>query len=360
MLKKILYIMACFVVGFLIILSSVYTNFQSTFKYMNNEAVSEKDYTKAERFFSRSIDENKFYVGDEENGVHIEVFSALNDGVRFLEDGKTSYYTLESSIQFTLFHLGDSFLLKDTTTKDETTGEETTVMGGVELYFEGSTEKAFFPFNVEGLNYYELAESFSFLVVNVAYDDYVAQLTEKGISLEAEIVSAKIFDSQLDDVYEITFAADSRPSFDTTFHNTYADVIAEYNALQEKGAKGEEVSKNESSAIESKYEQVATSSGFAQQHRVKIIYGSFKFLFPVISSALTFIAVSVLVGWLIFRKKRRNGYTRPMPKKFNAAPVKQSAPEQFTRNVFDLEEDSVVETPSNTEEVKVEETKNEE
>lgn len=336
MLKKLLYILASFILGFILILNVIYSNFYSAFQYLSAEAVTNKEYTKAERFFSRALDENKFFSQEYNDGVYIEVFSALNDGVRYVYDEEgnkteTTYYTLESTIQFTLFHLTDSFSMED---KEDS-------FGGVELYFDNSNETVFVPFKTEEMDNYSLVTNYSFLVVNVNYDDYVSSLIEKGISADAQIVSARIYDSEKDDVYLLEFAANNRPTFNTEFHNAYTSVLAEYNANQLKAAKEGSSDKDVADEITAKYESITNEYGFTQQHGVGIVYGSFKFLFPVISSALAFLGVDILLGYLIFRKKRQRGYHAPSKKQVTEV-KKRPEPEQFTRNVFNLEEDDVV------------------
>ena len=342
MLKKLLYILASFILGFILILNIIYSNFYSAFQYLCAQAVTEHNYTEAERFFSRALDEDKFFTKSYDDGVHIEVFAALNDGVRYVYDSEgnkteTTYYTLESTIQFTLFHLTDTFA-----TEDKVDENENAVLGGVELYFDKSTETVFVPFKTDEMDNYSLITNYSFLVVNVNYDDYCSALVTKEIPADAQIVGARIMDSERDDVYVLEFAEDSRPTFETEFHNAYVDVLAEYNAHQLKAAEGNDVSESDADKITSKYEAITSEYGFTQQHGVKIIYGSFKFLFPVISSALAFLGIDILLGYLIFRKKKVRGYRAPSKKQVTEV-KKRPEPEQFTRNVFNLEEDDVVE-----------------
>ena len=83
-----------------------------------------------------------------------------------------------------------------------------------------------------------------------------------------------------------------------------------------------------------------------------IIYGSSKFLFPVIGAAVIFLALDILLGWFIFRKKNASKYVPPYRAKQPTAPVRQ--PEQFSRDVFNVEEDDVVETPTEETETKPE------
>lgn len=341
MLKKLLYVLASFILGFILILSTIYSNFHSAFQYLCANEVSEKEYVEAERFFSRSLNKDKFYEQTFENGVHVEVFSAVNDGVRHCqtENGKVSYYTLESTIQFTLFHLTDTFALEDQ--KDE--AGNVTSYGGVELKLEGVEQPVFFPFISEGLDNYALVPNYSFLVLTVNYDDYVAKLAAENIPLNTPIVAATIYDSKKDDVYQIEFAENQRPSFDTDFHKAYTEVLKEYNEQNLNIALGKTTDEEKSAEILTKFQTITTENGFILQHEVGIIYGSFKFLFPVISTGVVFLGIDILLGWLLFRKKNKRTAYMPKQKQINEV-KKRPEPEQFTRNVFDLEEDDVVET----------------
>jgi hypothetical protein len=63
-------------------------------------------------------------------------------------------------------------------------------------------------------------------------------------------------------------------------------------------------------------------------------------LVGVISTAVIFLALDILVAWLIFRKKKPGKYIPPYKQTQKPA---TKEPEQFDRSVFELEADEVVE-----------------
>lgn len=352
MLKKILYIVASFLLGFMIILYVVNSSFYTAFAKINAEAVSNKDYEKAERFFSRVYDQNKFYVGDIENDdkttTHIEIYSALNDGIRYHnvlnEQGevveKKEYYTLESSIQVSIFHVPAEF-----STTDVYNGEEVVSRGGVAFVFGDKT--VLFPFSGENFDYYSLQSSFAFLALSISEYEYYNSLEAVGIAADSVVDSVLIYDGAGDLEYTINFETGKNPTFDNKFHDTFEEVITQYNALQLESAKGNTPSDEEVSAMEEKYFSVANESGYQVQHSTKIIYGSSKFIVRVVVAAVIYTGIVVLIGWLIFRKKKTPKYVPPgfrnRMQQQNKKPVQQREPEQFSREVFDLDKDDVVE-----------------
>ena len=348
MLKKILYIIASFLIGFMLISSIVVTNFYSVFQKFVAEDVNNKEYTSAERFFSRVVNENKFY-SQEHDGVFIEVYSALNDDIVYAydengevilsNDQKVQYYTLESSIQFTFFNLPDTFALAD-----DTSNSEDIKRGGVKLLF-GESDTLFFPFVTDTIDYYGYASSYSYLPLSISYSEYIDALTKAEINSNAVITGAIIIDGNGEEEYTLTFGSGNNPSFNTTFHNDFYDVLVRYNDFQEASAKGSETSEDEANSIKSDYERILNSnSAYLTQHDFNLIYGSFDFLFAVISSAVVFLAVDILLGWFIFRKKKAAPYIPPSQRKQQATVQRQ--PEQFTRDVFNVEEMDVIEAPS--------------
>lgn len=351
MLKKILYIIVSFLVGFMLLSSIVVTNFYSVFQDLIAEDVTNKEYSSAERFFSRVVDENKFYSAEYE-GTTIEVYSALNDNIKFVYDSEgkktdTTYYTLESSIQFTLFHLPEDFALVD-----NTTDENNKKQGGIKLVL-GDAGTVFFPFKTEAVDYYSFATSYSYLPLSIAYDDYVAALNAASISLDATITSAVVIDGNGEEEFNVEFTAGKYPTFNTKFHTDFVDILTRYNKVQLQNAKGEEINNEETNKIVEDYNAVlANNSGYLQQHDFNVIYSSSDFLLPVIGAAVIFLALDIVLGWFIFRKKKASKYVPPYRAKQPTAPVRQ--PEQFSRDVFNVEEDDVVETPTEETETKPE------
>ena len=351
MLKKILYIIVSFLVGFMLLSSIVVTNFYSVFQDLIAEDVTNKEYSSAERFFSRVVDENKFYSAEYE-GTTIEVYSALNDNIKFVYDSEgkktdTTYYTLESSIQFTLFHLPEDFALVD-----NTTDENNKKQGGIKLVL-GDAGTVFFPFVTDAVDYYSFVTSYSYLPLSIAYDDYVAALNAASISLDAKITRAIIIDGDGEEEFNISFTAGKYPTFNTKFHTDFIDILVRYNKVQLQNAKGEEVDNAETNKIVEDYNAVlANNAGYLPQHDFSVIYSSADFLLPVIGAALIFLVLDIVLGWFIFRKKKASTYVPPYKAKQQTTPVRQ--PEQFSRDVFNVEEDNVVETPAEETETKSE------
>ena len=346
MLKKILYVIASLFLGFMLISSVIVTNFYSVFQSYAAEAVGNKDYTSAERFFSRVIDQNKFY-SSEVNGTIIEVYSALNDGIEFVYDEEnkktdTSYYTLESSIQFTLFNLPESFALVNNEENSEDKKQ-----GGVKLIV-GEDKSVFFPYVTETVDYYGFVESYSFLPLSIPYAQYTAALSAANIT-DAVISGAVIIDGNGVEQFTLTFEEGKNPSFNTQFHTNFNEILVRYNQIQLDYAKGLEIEESVGNAIKAEYDAVVDSNeNYLEQHDYNLIYGSFDFLFPVISSAVIFLAADILLAWLLFRKKKAATYIPPYQKK-QATPV-QREPEQFNRDVFNVEEYDVAEEEVVTEE----------
>jgi hypothetical protein len=352
MLKKILYIIVSFLVGFMLLSSIVVTNFYSTFQGLIVDEVNNKEYTNAERFFSRVVDEKKFYSLEQE-GTMIEVYLALNDNIKpvYDEEGKatsTTYYTLDSCLQFSLFNLPDDFALVDNKT-DEANKKQ----GGVKLVL-GDNGSLFFPFVNELVDYYSFVASYSYLPFSIPYEDYVAALDKADIDLKAAITSAVVIDGDGEEEFVVEFAPVNRPTFNNQFHHQFIDILTRYNKVQLQNAKGEEVDTEETKKIVEDYNAVLEKNpGYLQQYDFSVIYSSSDFLLPVIGAAVIFLALDVLLGWFIFRKKKASTYVPPYKAKQTQAPTRQ--PEQFSRDVFNVEEDDVVETP--VEETPVEEVK---
>ena len=351
MLKKILYVVASLLLGLMIILYVVNTSFYTTFAKLNAEAVAAKEYDTAERFFSRVYDNEKFYVGNLENAdkttTHVEIYSALNDGIRYYTpetEGaeKVQYYTLESSIQISIFHLPSSF-----STADKIDGEGNYVSRGGAKFIYSETESAFFPFSTEIFDYYSLQESFSFLGLSIADFEYYEALDAAGIEHSAIVNKIEIVDGDGQTEYSITFEEGKNPSFDTKFATTFNEVVTEYNTLKLELAKGKTLTDEQTSGLETKYFEVAENSGYVLQHSTKIIYRSGKFITRVIIAAVIYTAIVIMIGWLIFRKKKAPKYIPPgYRNRMQQKPTPKREPEQFSREVFDLEKEAVVENTS--------------
>lgn len=365
MLKKILYIVASFIIGFLVILTSLFSNFNAVLFDLTATAVKNKDYLYAERFFSQVIDnENKFFAGDFE-GVHVEIYSALNDEVNHVldKDGKNtenSYYTLESSIQISVFHIPSEFTLADKYDEEN----KLVSQGGAEFKFVGEDETVLFPYYSDKADYYRNYSSYSFLPLSVSYSDYVEALNAKQISLDAVVEKVTIYDGDYDISYAVEFTEGNAPSFDTTFHTTFYTTLQRYNEIQkeeaERSVNGTSLTEEEKNSlnaevkeIEKNYTEALKTGNYSVQHDVKVVYTSVDFIVPMVISAVVFLAIDILLGWFIFRKKKAPTYIPANRKQQSTTPVRQ--PEQFSRELFTVEEEEdAVDTP--TEESNLEET----
>ncbi len=351
MLKKILYIVASFLVGFLLIMYSITYNTYTTLQSFVKEAINNGDYTEVERYFSSALDTSSKFIKDAEDGTHIEIYYALNEKTKYLLDAEgkettTSYYTVESGVQFALFNLADTFKLSNDEEK----------VGGVNIVYENG-EKMLFPFVTEKTNYYDTAANYSVLLLSVSYSDYSKALEANGsVAKTDSIVSAEFLDGTGETKYIVEFT-DNSFSFDNPFHVAFEPVLNEYNRIQKEYAEGTDITDETANKIRTDYEAIfAANEDYMLTHDSSKIYGSSKFLVGVILTAVIFLALDILVAWLIFRKKKPAKYIPPY--KQTQKPVTKE-PEQFNRSVFELEADEVVEAVAEMNGTTTEETTNE-
>ena len=339
MMKKILYILASFLLGFILIMYSITYNTYSALQSFVNEAIEQENYTEAQRFFSSALDNGSKVTLDAEDGTHVEVYYALSEKTNYLldEEGKptdTSYYTIESGLQFTLFDLVDTFKLADDEGKN----------GGINIVFENG-ENILFPFVTEDVNYYNSATNYSFLLFNISYSDYNKALeANENVDNTSLISGLEIIDGSGEVKYNLEFI-DARLSFDNQFHTSLEAVLSEYNKIQKEYAEGKEITEETTNKIKNDYLAIINANeNYLLAHESNKIYGSSKFLVGVILTAVIFLAVDILVGWLIFKKKKSGKYIPPYQQ--NQRTIVKSEPEQFNRAVFDLDADEVVEVVS--------------
>lgn len=340
MLKKVLYILASFLVGFLLIMFSISYNTYSVLQDFVNEAIENKEYSEVQRYFSSALDSNKFIKPeDEEDGTHIEIYYALNEAQKKLynEEGKetgTTFSTLESGIQFTLFNLSDSFKLADEEGK----------VGGVNIVFENGTE-ILFPFKTELVNYYDSALNYSFLLLNVSYTEYEAALNKNDNVDETSVITSVQFKDGTGEVKYTFEFGEQKLTFNSKFHNDFEAVLSAYTEVQKNAAEGKQIEAETVNKIKSDYETIfKNNESYLMTHESKKIYGSFEFLFSVISSAVIFLAIDILLAWFIFRKKKPATYVPPYQR--TQKPAVKPEPEQFNRNVFDVDAEEVVDVIS--------------
>ena len=363
MLKKALFILTSILIGFLLVTNGYYICFYNVFQKNTEKAVAAKNYEEAAKYYAYSFDyDDKYEYSDEASGVHIEFYSALNIYARNYEKEdktKVQYETLESTIQFAMFHLPEDFALTDKVVAEG----ETPVKGGVELVYGDKT--VFFEFMTSELeSYYSYAEYYNFLPYTIHYADYVSKLTEKGIALDATTTNIKIYDGEKDTVYEL---GAQKKLFDTEFHKAYAEVINEYNETKKQDAIKETTSENLTTLVEN-INKITEEKGFEKQHTVDIIFKSSAFIVRLSLMLGTFLVLDFLVGFLLFRKKKPvNKFVpkRPMGAQKGNGPKLNYQPEQFSRKDFvDVNDEEVSETEcenNQTEAIKeIEETKPEE
>lgn len=358
MFKKILYVVSVALIGITVVFISLFATIANVLEDFMNDKVANGEYTFVESYYARSIDqENKYYAEDLENGVHIEVFSAINFQIFESDEYKDSdgnpqkYKVFENTIEFAIFNLPESFDLADY--KDSTKY----VQGGVMLSFEGTAKTVFFPFNdttkVDRDHYTDLS-IYSFLPLTIYENEYTTALRQAGLSTDAKIVGATIYDGKHDqeDTYTITF--ENNPTFDSEFYTNFAEFVSQYNALQLKSLAGETVADEELNPVLSLYTKIVEDNGYAM-FTSYMPFDTFEFIFPMILIGVLYTASAVAIGWFIFRKKKAPAY-KPQAKKTTTV---KPQPEQFTRDVFNVEEDDVEVKDEEVVEEAKEETSNE-
>ena len=360
MIKKILYSITVLLIGFVVLTSSVYSNFYAVFEKLTAEAVSNKDYVDAEKYYSRVFDTNTmYYSGDIAEGVHLDVYAALNDYIRNekIEEKDVTYYTIENSIQFSFFHLPETFALED-----DTSDEANPKKGGVSLVFSDNKE-VFFPFVTPAANHYTYKSYYNYLPLSIYEADYVKAVADAGVSETATVVSAKVIDGKGEEEYTFNFT--SAFTFDTAFHTEYVDEITQYNQIQKDTAMEKEVEGSLEEILTS-INDTGTQKGYHVQHSVEVIYESGAFIWKMVLTVVIYAVIAVGLGYLLFRKKK-------LPSKFGPRPTAKKPtntankntklpyePEQFSRkDVFgEAVEGEFEEKP--TEEVVAEEKPTEE
>ena len=353
MVKKLLFILASVLIGFMLITSSYYTCFMKTFQKFSGEVVEAGNYEEAGRYYSFAFDyANAFYKGPQEDGAHIDVYPALNVTTRTTtKEDKTSvtYETLEKCIQISIYHLPETFATAD----KAASGEEAATKGGVELVYGDKT--VFFPFVIENKpddvnddeSYYSYIEYYGYFPFTVYEIDYNQALTTAEIALDSKVDSLKIVDGNGEVKYELSLNASL---FGTEFHSKYTEDLNAYNALRESNAITGETSTDELSALVNKVNQIGTDNQYQVQHKVDIITKSNNFRFRLGMIIGIFLALDFLLGFLLFRKKKPSRFVprRPMPTAPTNGVKLNYQPEQFSRKDF-IDAEEVVEENSKEE-----------
>lgn len=373
MLKKILYGIACLMLGFMIFSSVMQSRFYKVFTKTTAEKVSKGDYLTVERYFSFSIDkeENFLYKGQLENGPYVEIYNAINTNINSIYDDKgkdtdSDYYTVEESIQIALFNIPKEFALKDNKTNSTT--------GGVKLIFD-EEQTLFFPFKSLEFNSYDYVDYFSFLPLTIYKKDFDIKIAEYnlletiyGIDQDSYVNKIQIIDGDNDTTYsiskgELTHSFD----FEHDFFTNYRLLLNQYNAYQEKIAK-EEYEENETkdsiqklmSDLAKDVHKVSEDHGYNKTIGTSWVTKSSRYRVPIILFVVGYLSLVIVLGYFIFRRRkssvRPSQFIRPQQNKTFVNPQRQ--PQQFSRK--DLEaNDNVIDVveevqPKPTTEVEVE------
>lgn len=346
MLKKVLYIICVAMIGFTVVMFSLILNMGRVHSAQIQAAIDSGDYTNAEKYYSYVFDDNdqrKFFKGDV-NGVHIESYSAINSGYRTAKDSEgadTQFYSLENTIGFAFFNLPSSFDMADVYEED---GETIKTQGGVELVYEGTDVKVFFPFVSSTVDYYSETSVYVFLPFAINVNEYNEALTKAGLSTDAKIISANVYDGKHDAEDTLSFTFTNTPTFNTEFFTYFNSIIEEYNTLQAK-ALSETVEDSVITDLQNRYVSTVNNSGYAIKHDASVYLGTFDYIFSVVITCVIFAAAAILIGILLFKKKKSTTYIPPSQRKGNAV---KPQPEQFSRDVFNVEEDVVEEVQEET------------
>ena len=328
MLKKVLYILASITLGFLLITYAIYYDFYAVFKTFTSQAVASQKFIEAEKYYSNVFDKNYFYDNtfDLEDGkkTTVHIYSSVNDSMRYVkdEDGKQTskyYYTLESSIQFSFFNL-ESFT---ETSKTDANGV-ILAQAGVELTYDLGT--IFFPFITEEINFFNYVEYYSFLPLNIFYDDLCHTLGVEDAT-NVKFTSGRLVDGNGDT--KLVFNFSNPISFDTELHNAYYPKLKDYNLYQ---ADLDNKIENKTELLTKLTEEIKAlnSDGkYEKQHSVDIIYKSAKFITTMVLVVVVYLAIVAAIGYLLFRK--RNKPAKFVPK--NAGSIHTTiTPQQFSRD----------------------------
>ena len=362
MLKKILFVLASFMLGFLLIMTVMNTTIINVVQKRVNEAVASNNYKEVKRYFLGIYDNSQenFYV-IEENGAHVEMYYGLANATHTFNNDKgekLSYDTIETGIHFSLFNLNDDFKLVDEEGKQ----------GGIELHFKDSEDTLFFPFVVKEndeivKNNYDSVSNFSFLNFAIHYQEYVEKVGDEtdSITLESVIESVDILDGT--GTAKFSFEQVNGLTFNNQLYKEFSQSLEEYNNIKKDIVSGKEVSKDTQNAVVEKVnaqiEVAKKNPNYVMQPDQSEVYGSSDFLVPVIIAAVIFLALDILVAWLLFRKKKVSNYVPPYQRETQS--TQQHEPEQFNRDVFNVENYDEVESSETegTNEVEQEEVKEE-
>lgn len=358
MLKKILYGIACLILGLIIFSSIMQSRFYKVFTKTAAEKVEKGEYLTVERYFSFSIDkeENFLYKGKIENGPYVEIYNAINTNINSIyddegKDTESDYYTVEPSIQLALFNLPKDFDLKDNKANSTT--------GGVELIYD-KEQSLFFPFISLEFNSYDYVKYFSFLPLTIYESEYNAKVAEyNAIEENIDIDSSsyvsliKIVDGKNDTIYQITKNDfDHDFDFESEFFTNYRPLLEEYNMYQAKIATEDYAEGETKESIEKlmsdlakDVHQVSEDFGYNKTIGTGWVTKSSRYRVPLILIAVGYLSLVIVLGYFIFRKRksmrRAPQFSRPQYNNKNFANA-QRQPQQFSRKDLEINSDSVI------------------
>ena len=337
MLKKILFIVSSFLIGFLLLLTVINATVVNIVQERIKEAVAANRYDEAKGYFSGIYDKVNSFEVKGENGEHIEIYYGVEKTYHTFkkdEENTESYETLETGIHFAIFHLTEDFKLS----YDEN------AKGGVKLLFEEG--ELFFPF---AETVYLNAKEYSFIPFAIEYYEFAnAVAKQETVTVESTIKSIEILDSTGTVKFTINETKISGLTFNNELYNMLSLSLVEYNTVQKDLASGKEISKDVQQAAVDKVnvvlKAITENPNYVSQSKQEQdkIYGTSEFLVPVIIAAVIFLALDILVAWLIFRKKKVTKYIPPHQQ--NTTTKTPYEPEQFNRDVFNVENYDEVES----------------
>ena len=123
MLKKVLYVLGCFVLGLLLMIFVTSSTTVSINQKLFSQALEENNHTEIKRFFFGLFDNTEgrsYLLQNEETGERVEVFYGLMNETRSYtnENGEaTSYDSIGTGVEIFLYKLPSSFALEDATDK---------------------------------------------------------------------------------------------------------------------------------------------------------------------------------------------------------------------------------------------------
>ena len=364
MIKKALYIITSGIIALMLTLVLMGYNFLSSMQSHIAEDVANENYTSAEKYYAIALDSNKFYSADAADGTHIEVLPAVNtdNGVVIQknsegEDTPSYYSAYESSIQISLFKLSSEFALEGDTLEDQK-GKVVVTVADKTITFP-FIKKVDASIDESYTSYYTSYASFQYFTACIFYDEYVAELDKLGLPETTVISKMEIYDAAGTLKYTVAdFKEGNEPSFNSSFHSTVQPLCAEYNAQQVAKITEDKEVTVDLAQLKVNFEEAFAAipeTTFANGYEISIILASKECLLPTAIGMLMFMIIDVALAVLLFRKKkhsrRRNSFSFGGTNYGNYSQTKKieaPAPEQFSRDVFNIKDEILASEYENT------------